>query len=270
MRRAIVLGIAAGVVAFACYPIESPPGGVASISTVQPPFTAVVVGDTLRDSAGVVAPLRVYAFDTHGDTMKLQPSFVVLDSGAHMVGGSMLVGDSVRSTPVRVVGSFGSLQTPPDSIYVTVAPTTLVATTTTDATGHTDTLRFVPDTAWSANNATLQLAVKGGPGDSVAVPGWIGSFHVDMAPASRDTAPSVYVVDDRGTTPARSDTADASGTLSRKLILRAGALADTALVLGHRVDSIVVSVRASYRGSALAGSPARFVIPVKVKGFSTP
>lgn len=269
IRRLVAFGLAiAGVVALACYPIEAPPGGVASISTLLPPFTAVVVHDTMRDSAGVVRPLRAYAFDTRGDTMKLVATFVVLDSGAH-VAGDRLVGDSVRSAPVRVVGSLGPLQTPPLPIYVTVAPTTLALTDTVDAQGHTDTLRFVPDTTWTANTFTLTHKVTGGVTGDTAVPGWIAWYHVELAPASRDTAPTVYIVDDL-TKPATSDTGDASGLLSRRIILRAGALADTALVLGHKVDSIVVTVRASYKGLPLSGSPGRVVIPVKFKGFSTP
>lgn len=270
MRRLVAFGIlTAAVAALACYPIESPPGGVASISTLLPPFKAVVVGDTMRDSAGLVRPMRAYAFDVHGDTMKLQPTFVVLDSGAHLIGGNELVGDSARATPVRVVATLGTLQTPPETIYVTVAPTTLAASTKIDSAGHTDTLQAVPDTSWTVNGLLLQLKVTGGANDTVAVPGWIAWYHVDLAPASKDTAPASYVLDDAGKR-ATSDTADATGTVSRRILLRAGALTDTALVLGHKVDSIVVSVSGSYKGSPLAGSPGRFVIPVKFKGFSTP
>lgn len=269
MRRLLVFVLAtAGVAAAACYPIEAPPGGVASITPLMPPFTAVVVGDTMRDSAGAVQPLRAYAFGTRGDTLKLTPTFVLLDSGAHLAG-SLLIGDSARSAPVRVVGSLGTLQTPPYSIFVTVAPTRLAATTPIDSLGHTDTLHFVPDTAWSANAFSLQFKVLGGANDSTPVAGWIAWYHVEQAPASKDTAPSAYVVDGQ-MHPATADTGDANGVLSRQVVLRAGVLTDTALVLGHKADSIVVTVRASYKGQPLANSPTRLVIPVKFKGFSTP
>lgn len=270
MRRLLAFVVAtAGVATLACYPIESPPGGVAAITPLVPPFSAVVVGDTMRDSSGAVQPLRVYAFDTHGDTLKAAtPSFVVLDSGAH-VAGSLLIGDSARGTPIRVVGSLGTLQTPPFSIFVSVRPTTLAAATPVDSQGHTDTLDAVPDSTWSRNAFSLQLKVLGGANDSTGAAGWIAWYHVDLAPASRDTAPGAYVVDGQ-MHPTTADTADVSGNLSRQVVLRAGALTDTALVLGHAVDSIVVTVRASYKGQPLANSPMRLVIPVKFKGFSTP
>lgn len=270
MRRLAAFFVATvGVATLACYPIESPPGGVAAITTLIPPFKAVVVGDTMRDSAGTVQPLRVYAFGTRGDTLKATPTFVVLDSGAH-VAGSLLIGDSARGTPIRVVGSLGTLQTPPFTIYVSVKPTRLVAKTAADSLGHTDTLHFAADTAWGANDFPLSLQVVGGANDSTGVAGWMAWFHMDLAPASRDSAPGAYVLDAQTHPMTTPDTADVNGNLSASVVLRAGALADTALILGHKTDSIVVSVYTSYKGQPLANSPMRFVIPVKFKGFSTP
>ncbi len=274
MRRIAAFAAALAAVIVACYPIEQPPAGVASVSTVLAPWPAVVVNDTMRDSTGNVAPLNALAFGTRGDTLTtLKPTFVLLDTGAHLTG-NLLVGDVARGpSPVRVVGSLGSLQTPPQNIYIVVAPTTLKNSTKTDSAGHTDTLKFVPtaDTMAASNQSTpLSLSVMGDPTGSTPVPGWLVSYTIDYAhaPVSSDTAPAVFMVNAQNHR-TNTDTTTTSGTTSMHLQLVYTRLKDTTLSLGHRSDSVVVVVTAKYKGAQLSGSPARFVIPLVFGGFST-
>lgn len=70
-RRALarLTGFAGVVGAAACVEIATGPGGAASIRFVNVP-SAIVVGDTLRDSNGAVTTLHAYAFNENGDTLK--------------------------------------------------------------------------------------------------------------------------------------------------------------------------------------------------------
>ncbi len=273
MRRIAAFAAALVAVIAACYPIEQPPSGVASMSPGLAPWPAVVVNDTMRDSMGKVAPLNALAFGTRGDTLgTLKPAFVLLDSGAHLVG-NLLVGDIARGpSPVRVVGSVGSLQTPPQNIYIVVAPTTLKSSTTTDSAGHTDTLKFVPtpDSTSANNQFALSLSVVGDSIGGTPVPGWLVNYAIDYAhaPVSSDTAPAVFMVNNQNHRTS-TDTTTTSGTTAMHLQLVYARLKDTTLSLGHRSDSVIVVVSAKYKGAQLSGSPARFVIPLVFGGFST-
>jgi len=68
--RSALLAAALGVVALACGDVPTLEGGIAFISPVILPSPAVAFGDTLRNEAGEVAPLRVFAIDNAGDTLQ--------------------------------------------------------------------------------------------------------------------------------------------------------------------------------------------------------
>jgi hypothetical protein len=61
-----------------------------------------------------------------------------------------------------------------------------------------------------------------------------------------------------------ADTSDASGAVSRRVVVVSTRLTDQALLNGQKTDSVVVELRAKYRGVDLTGSPLRLVFPVKV------
>ncbi len=263
MRRlALFGGACAAVAGAACYAIEQPQGGIASISTIVAPWPSVVAGDVMRDSAGRPAPLHVYAFGVHGDTLPNTPTFVLVDTGAYAhLNGNLLMGDMARSAPVHVVGAIGNLETPPLSIFVTTAPTTLRVSA--GLTGRlADTLHAAPDTAWTANNSTVQFRVTGGVRDTAGVAGWLIYPRIVFAPASSDTAPTAYVLGN-GSQVTTQDTTDASGNVSVRVLLRAGAIRDTSLLIGCRSDSIKVRVRALYKGQPLTGGDTTYIIPIQ-------
>lgn len=251
MHRCWVLcGAAIVVAAVACVDTSSPTGGVASISTLLLPSPSVVKGDTMRDSTGTVAPLRLTAYDGQNQPVSgLQPEFFLIDRGAHLGPQDILIGDSLST--VRVVGAVGGLQTVPTPVVVTVAPRKVAAS------GKIDTMRVRASGDTTQNlSGPLSVAVTGA-GDT-AVVGFIVRYRVTHAPAARaGTPPTVYIADQSGR-PMPNDTTDATGNATkRRAALRISSL-------GAGLDSIVVEASVSYKGLLVTGSPVRLVIPAKL------
>jgi hypothetical protein len=253
----VLVAIAAGV---ACIDMSAPKGP-ASISALQLPSPSVVVGDTMRDSNGVAAPLRVIAFDANGNRLgEVAADFFITDTGrvAH-IGGTTLVGDQLGT--VHVIGQIGALQTPAVTIPVTVAPTNISPSTTPI---DTLTVPITGDSATSMASSVLAVTLHGA-NDSTAQ-GFIVKYAIVYAPLTKAgaTSPAVYLADDLGHI-ASSDTSDASGA-SRKLTINSTFLADNALTAGTgtKIDSAVVNASVFYRGVLVPNSPVRFVVPFKV------
>lgn len=225
-----------------CRDVADPEGGVLAISPVQLPAPGLVAGDTLRDSTGAVAPLRVVAYNTAGDTITPTPptAWVVLDDGARLVG-PLLIGITAGTT-VRVVGTVGALQTPPDSVRVTLSPDTLVAA---DSTLHRARYALTSgDTVVnSADLATRVLHVEGTSTSNVDAV--IVRYEVVAAPPARAGAsgPTVILRPGTGTT-ARDTTTDGRAAVTARL--RIGALASA-----PGTDTAIVDAVASYRGQAI-------------------
>ena len=268
---------AAAIFAAACFGVEAPPGGIASISQVQPPSPSVVRGDTMRDSAGAAAPLRAFAFAQSGDTIRgLVPRFTALGTALHIANESFVVGDSVRDS-VRVVADLGStsspIQTPPLGIPVTVPPVRI-------STPAADTTRIewtfdptsVDSLQWSGTTDSLTLTLLG-PGDS-AVVGFIADYA--MTPlAARGAAPAAFIAPVKTRAPRPTDTTDASGVVARSVALNlkqvpadwlSKALAAYFSPSDVFMDSVYVTVRVRTRGYVLAGSDTRtFVVVLRTR-----
>lgn len=231
MRRAAVLLAVAG----GCREVPAPEAGVHAISRLILPSPGLVGGDTLRDSVGVAAPLEVIAYGLDNKPLDPQPerSFVVLDTGARLVGGRFLVGEDAGTT-VRVVGMVGSLQTQPATVKVTLEPDTLVAADTTE---HDVSYVFPGDTM---AQTTLNVNVRNRAADA-GVEAVIVRFSVDQAPASIDESPSVVLLN--GSAVSLRDTTESNGRASRVARLRLLALEE------RGTDTVLVSATASYRGA---------------------
>ncbi len=255
IRRLAAFAAAVGLVAFACRPIPAPSDGVLSLSAVQLPSPGVVAGDTMRDSSGNAAPVHVVAYGTGGgsDTIaSAVPTFIVFDRGAHVSPDDYLIGDSVRDTPVRVIGSVGALQTSPMDVYVTARPDSLTSPTAS----LTDTVRFTPTDSTAVANYSVNLVatvLDTSVTPPVPVRAVIVHYTIDYAPAGVNGALSGLLVDDAGRA-SSVDTTDASGQVSRRILVRPEA--PTA------VDSFVVSIHAAYAGVPLSGSGWRLVVPI--------
>jgi len=249
------------VAGFACGEVPTFPYGISYISSVLLPSPAVAFGDTLRDSTGHVAPIRVFGIGLNGDTITTPaPNYVVVTvpgKSIRVLDGGIVVGDSVRTA--QVVGQIGTrLQTPPVPIDVVPQPDSIAPTTAT-TTRFND---FVGDALFNLSDplgviVTSSQITAHAPVRSIIVRYAVTKLYPANA-AFPDT--TLVLLDDANQfLPPQGrfavDTTDASGNASRKL---------RALLFGTGADSVEVSASATnLRGVPLGGSPVRFVVTVK-------
>lgn len=277
-RPRVALAIAATAIGLAaCFGIEAPPSGIASVTPIRPPSPSVVRGDTMRDSTGAAAPLRVYAFAQSGDTIRgLTPRFTALGTGLRIVNDSFVVGDSLRDS-VRVVADLGStsspVQAPPIGIPVTVPPDHIAAPT-----GDTTRIEWVFDPTsvdslvWSADSVLKVQLV--GIGDTAAV-GFVVDYAITQPLAARGSVASTFVSPYQARLPIPRDTTDATGTARRSVALNLKqvpqdwlAKAVAAYVSSSDVfrDSITVDARVESRGYAITGPTTKtFVVIIRTR-----
>jgi hypothetical protein len=248
-RAAILAAIVVAtslIAADACTDIPSSPDAVLSIQFDSLPAPAVAVGDTLRDTLGVVVRPVVHAFNYQGEEIPAATVFFVSpDSGLTVDSASgITVGDSLRSTPARIIATVGTLQAI-QKVAVTLRPDLIVA-----ANG-VDTLDYSILDESKDRSAALTISLLHGvaPTDS-AVASWIVSFAI----VSQHKAGLVELVDEAGK-PSVVDTTDASGIAGRQIRLHPVNL-DSAT----QVDSVIVNATARFRGVAVSGSPVRLVL----------
>src|SRR5690349_14836178 len=82
-RRPLRILAAAGAawLVVACLDVSSPVFGISSISSILLPSPSIIVGDSLRDTAGVAQPVSVTVYGPNGDTLAGVPiQFVAVDS----------------------------------------------------------------------------------------------------------------------------------------------------------------------------------------------
>lgn len=242
------------VAAVACGDVPTLADGVAYITPVILPSPALAVGDTLRDSTGRAAPLRLFAFDNDGDTVTgLAPAFLVstppAGSGVRITSAGFVIGDSLRS--VQIVGQLGErLQTPPAQLEVVPQPDSLEATTT----GRT--ITFPPFEVGTSLPVDVKVS-SAAAGARAGVRSIIVRYQISrIVPATASFPDTLLVLLDdasrfigpQGRTAV--DTTDASGVASRRV---------RAVLSGF--DSIEVTATATnLKGVPLRGSPRRFVL----------
>ena len=239
-RKAVVLGF--GAVAWwlvSCRDVPAPEGGILSLSPVQLPSPGLVAGDTMRDSTGIVAPLRVVAYDVKGDTVRNAVlTFVVIDTapGAHL-SGAFLIGDKAGTT-VRVIGSSEVIQTQPASVKVTLSPDTMVAS---DSVVHRRAYSLLAgDTVVDANLATTVLHRVTPPTGVEAV---VVRYVIEQAPTGINGARTVFLLN--GAAESNRDTSDAAGKATRTTRLRVAAKNMFA------TDTALITATASYAGRTI-------------------
>lgn len=254
MSRLRVLGLVAAAVlgVAACDEVGTNPSAPVAIELAPPGLPSVIVGDTLRDSTGAAAPLRVTVFNYKNDTIAGVPvTFLALDTtGSVSVSESTGVVVGHRLAQVLVVATAGGLQSIPDTIVVVDTPSVVL---------NVDSLRDTIDYSFAGGlrdtTVLLRVRVLHLP-DSVPVPRYIVRYTIAY-PAGLDNTDStnVQLVNPSGVG-VLVDTTDATGTTK----------------LGVRVtpfthpfaDSMVVEARAA----AAPGMPAlgvlRYVLQVNV------
>jgi hypothetical protein len=238
--------------AAACTDISGGSTAVLSIQFDPLPAPSVVLGDTLRDTTGAVVRPVVHAFNFQGDEIIPAPVFFLSpDSGVTVDSATgIVVGDSLRLTPARIVATVGTLQAI-QFVDVTLRPDLAQAVNALDS------LRYsLLDTTLNVS-PLLQVRVTHGvaPDDSA-----VTSYIVSFAIVSQSNPQLGELVNDAGKASV-VDTTDPSGIAGRKIRLHPLFLGS-----GTAVDSIVVNATAKYRGVQVNGSPVRLVLLLKPSG----
>lgn len=132
-----VLGVLGALgLALACGEVPTLPDGIAYVSPVLLPSPAVAAGDTLRDSTGRAAPLRLVAYDRNdqpvpGTTANFLPTRVPSPLAID-AKGIVVAQDTVVSS-LTVVGQIGDrLQTAPTALLIVPQPDSLQRAASTD------------------------------------------------------------------------------------------------------------------------------------------
>ncbi len=234
-------------VALACTDIPTAADQVLSFTINPLPSPSVVVGDTLRDSSGVVRPITITAFNFQGDTaVPPKIRFLTLDRGLRVDSLTGIVrGDSARSS-AKLIVVVGSIQA---TVLMGVAlrPDTMAPFNVRDSLSYS-----LLDTTVNVSPALGVKLLHGKNADS-AVVGYRVSFRM-ISP----TGTVAQLVNDPGNPGTTADTTDVSGVASRRIKLNVAQLTTIS-------DSVVVMASASYRGVAVRGSPMRLVLKYKPK-----
>lgn len=255
-RHLVALGAAlvAGGVVISCGEVPTLQDGIAYITPVELPLPAVAAGDTLRDSLGRAAPLRVRAFtrdsqEITGLTVTFVPT--ALPSNVRIdARGFLVADDTVRS--VQLVGRIGDrLQTTVATLLIVPNPLS-IGRPAGDEAGDTavtlPTLRPLPVTVTGNHR-----------GQVTPVNGILVRYRIDSlrpaGPSGRAILTNASGSPQRPDSTIAVDTTDASGNVSRSVLVVAGS--------GVARVFISASARRLTDGAPLAGSPVRFELAVK-------
>jgi hypothetical protein len=237
------------VIAAACIDLSMDPDEIVAIELAEFAWPSIVAGDTLRDVNGAVAPLVARLFDGNGDVVEGPVEFLVARPGARIIGGDRLVADDTTTGAIGILASTPGIQSVIREIQIVAAPRSLVVN------GVVTPLRWVvPDDP--GTNTSQPVGVRVIAAADSGVRSWIVTFQLEAGGrviAQNDTS-QIFLVGDNGR-PSYVDTTDASGAASRRVRLR---------ILPGLVapDSAIVTIRASYKGQPLPGSPVRLVLPI--------
>ena len=251
MSRFFVLTICASSIAVgtSCGDVSGSSTSVLSIQFDTLAAPAVVRGDTLRDTTGKVILPVVRAFNFKGDEIPSPPVwFQSPDSGVTVdsVTGA-IVGDSLRSTPARIIATVGTLQAI-QKVDVTLRPDTIFAVNAIDSI----TYSLIDSTQNLSKALSIKLSHGVSPNDSA-----VKSYIVSFAIVSQGNPQLALLVNDLGKA-AMIDTTDASGIAGRAIRVHPLLLPSPTLV-----DSVIVNVTAKYKGVVVRGSPVQLVLRIK-------
>ena len=238
-----------GLIAVACTDISGSSTSVLSIQFDSLSAPSVVLGDTLRDTTGAVIRPVVHAFNFQGEEIIPAPVFFLSpDSGITVDSVTVIVvGDSLRSTPARIVATVGTLQAI-QNVDVTLRPDLVQAVNALDSLQYS----LLDTTLNLSPLLTVALTHGVAPNDSS-----VKSYIVSFAIVAQSNPQLGELVNDAGKASV-VDTTDASGIAGRKIRLHPLFLSS-----GTAVDSIVVNATAKYRGTQVNGSPVRLVLLLK-------
>ena len=252
MRRpgGMPLTLIGGAILFAaCVEIPTGANDILSFEFAPLPSPSVVVGDSLRDTLGVVRGITLKAYNYSGvEVEDADVTFTAVDRGIRVDSNTgVVVGDSVRSS-ARIIAEVREL-TGTISIAVSQRPDTVIGS------NDRDTLSY--SAVDTSANISPTIGVRVLTRTPVATDSSVASYLVSFRVASPSDTALARLVNESG---GRSsiDTTDSRGVAGRRIKLDVTRL--TALT-----DSIIVQAFVKYRGVNIGGSPARLVLKVKPK-----
>ena len=255
MVRLIGAVSVAGGLTFGCGDVPTLQDGVAYITGVELPLPAVAAGDTLRDSLGRAAPLRVRAFGRDSQEITgLEVSFLptVLPAGVTIDANGVLVArDTVGS--VQIVGRVGDrLQTTIATLQIVPEPTAIARPV---GFGAGDTAIALP--ALRPFPVTVTGVFRG---ERATVSGIIVRYRIDSLHPRTLPAGSAILTNAAGAalrpdSTLAVDTTVTGGTATRSVLIRAGS--------GVQAVFVSASARRLRDGTPLTGSPVQVKVSVK-------
>ena len=255
MRRTSWLAAAAAVALLSCGEVPTLEQGIAYYTPVLLPLPAVAAGDTLRDSEGHAARLRVRAFGRDSQEITgLEVTFVPTTLPADVTidtAGFLVARDTLRS--VQIVGQIEHrLQTSAATLQIVPEPSAI---------GRGD--------DGTADSAYAVPAIKALPvvvtgvyrGVTTPVNGIIVRFHIDsVQPAGLPPGSAILALTTGGgvlrpDSLSAVDTTKSAGNASRSVLVPAGSA----------VKRVFISASANRlrTGQPLEGSPLRFTLELK-------
>ena len=171
------LGIACVLVA-ACTDVSTDPNAVVALRFQGAAYPSIVIGDSLRDSLGVLQVLQAVGLNFRGDAVAGAPfEFSSPDTSLRLFSDGVVFArtPNANANPALVFARTGSLQSQPDSLRVVARGDSIKALK--DA----DTILFDPGSngASAPNAAYAQVfgdTAVGKP--KVLVPSWLVSFQL--------------------------------------------------------------------------------------------
>ncbi|HJU73280.1 MAG TPA: hypothetical protein VJ717_06025 [Gemmatimonadaceae bacterium] len=227
-----LLALCCAVFIAACIDFGTDPNEIGSISFDGIPYPAVVAGDTLRNEAGQVAPLRATVRTGAGDTIA-NPSvqFFTRDTTITLTADGRVLGRSSALGVARLFATADGLQSVTREIDVVRLPDTVVFV------GAPDTLVVSSvDTTNNSGDFRLRLLNKA---SGAGVKGFLVRYILEFrgAPIAPGDTTRILLVDEAGR-PSVVDTTDGGGEAGRRVHVRVPQLSGTS-------DSAVVRFRVS-------------------------
>jgi hypothetical protein len=251
VRAAVVLAMACAAVTCETKTGPNDPVAIEFRGQQQP---SIVKGDQLRDTLGNVDSLLAIVFNSSGDTIHGAPLRYVHADTTHVVSIDSVTGHvtAIDTGSARVVAQAGSLQSPPETLFVVDAPTVF-----SNVTALEDTLDFAPVRTDTLFPLTVVVASGANP---------VNHYRVEYSfiyPAALNTPDSTQVlltdenrkfslVDTTGTAATAG-----SGAATRYLRISA---------FTHFVsDTVVIEARSFLPDhTPIPGSPRRFKVHVQI------
>jgi hypothetical protein len=260
VRRAawIATGVAVLAIAAACTEVGTDPSVPVAIEVDPPLLPAIAVGDTLRDTLGVVAPVVARALNSSNDVIPDAPiTFLALPNDSILTVDAetgIVVGNVVGLADV--VAQVAGLQ----SVRVPVRVTNRPDTVFTDSVLVDSVLYGIgADTARRLVVSVMERDTVGGRDTLIAVPFWRVRYTIttpaDLAENTDTTR--VYIANDANRL-SRVDTTDTNGGASRRLRFPLAVVSDTA-----RRTFVTEVVVLGADGTPLPGSPIVFTTVIR-------